>query len=58
MNPILYNAGKGFAILTGFTFFAHSRFMHTQLKTCLNPHPFFRENCKHRDEDIPPTGYF
>ena len=58
MNQFWFTAGKGFTIFTGLTLFAHSRFMSTQLKTYLNPHPFFRENFKHRDEDIPPTGYF
>ena len=44
MNRYLYTAGKGFTILTGFTLFAHSRFMPTNLKTYMNPHSFLKND--------------
>ena len=57
MNQFLLTAIKGFTILTGFTFFAHSRFMSAQFKSYINPHPIFNENYIFRDEDMPPNAY-
>jgi len=44
MNPVLYNAGKGFAVLTGLTLFVHSRFASTTIQTYMNPHPIFKNH--------------
>ena len=42
MNNFMYTAGKGLFVLTGFTLFAHSRFMPTHLKTYMNPRPILK----------------
>ena len=51
MHPFLYTAGKGFAIFTGFTLFAHSRLMPSTLKTYFDPHPFFKKNLEFKNDE-------